>query len=91
MLNRTGWKESITARAGSQGVEGYAGAEQEGQAVDMTKYMFALVWDGEVRQKWFKKFTTERVPSDMLAVERLERAGMEYMWAQAKIAVAKEG
>ena len=53
--------------------------------------MCALVWEGEVRQKWFKKFTTKRVPSDVLAVEWLERAGMEYMWAQAKIAVAKKG
>lgn len=31
------------------------------------------------------------LPSDALAEERLERARMEYMWTQAKNAVAKEG
>ncbi|CUS15861.1 unnamed protein product, partial [Tuber aestivum] len=91
MVNRIDWKEGITAREGSKGVEGDAGAEEEGQAVDMTKNMCTLVWEGEVRQKGFKRFTTERVPSDALARERLERARMEYMWTQAKNAVAKEG
>ncbi|RPB04173.1 PRP3-domain-containing protein [Choiromyces venosus 120613-1] len=90
MLNRIDWKESITAREGSKDPEGDAGAEEEGQAVDMTKNMCTLVWEGEVRQKGFKRFTTERIPSDALARERLERARMEYMWTQAKNAVAKE-
>jgi len=91
MVNRIDWKESITAKEGSKGVESDAGAGEEGQAVDMTKNMCTLVWEGEVRQKGFKRFTTERVPSDALARERLERARMEYMWTQAKNVVAKEG
>ena len=91
MVNRIDWKESITAREGSKGVESDAEAGEEGQAVDMTKNMCTLVWEGEVRQKGFKRFTTERVPSDALAKERLERAKMEYMWTQARNAVAKEG
>ena len=31
------------------------------------------------------------MPGDALAGERLERARMEYMWTQAKNAIAKEG
>lgn len=89
MMNRIDWKETITAREGSKEPEGDAGAE-EGQAVDMTRNMCTLVWEGEVRQKGFKRFTTERFPSDALARERLERARMEYMWTQAKNAVSKE-
>ncbi|CUS07589.1 unnamed protein product [Tuber aestivum] len=43
--------------------------------------------------KWFERFITERVLSDALVGDRLERARMEYsyMWTQAKNTVAKEG
>lgn len=84
MTNRIDWKESLAPKEGSEEVQ-----EEVGE-VDMERNMCTLVWEGELKQKGFKKFTTERCPTDALAKERLERAKMEFMWTQAKNAVSKE-
>lgn len=84
MMNRVDWKESLAPKEGSEEVQ-----EEVGE-VDMAKNMCTLVWEGELKQKGFKKFTTERCPTDALAKERLERAKMEFMWTQAKNVVSKE-
>lgn len=85
MVNRIDWKESLAPKEGAE-----EGEQEEVGEVDMEKNMCTLVWEGELKQKGFKKFTTERCPTDALAKERLERAKMEFMWTQAKNAVTKE-
>ncbi|RPB09404.1 PRP3-domain-containing protein [Morchella conica CCBAS932] len=85
MVNRIDWKESLAPKEGTE-----EGEQEEVGEVDMEKNMCTLVWEGELKQKGFKKFTTERCPTDALAKERLERAKMEFMWTQAKNAVTKE-
>jgi U4/U6 small nuclear ribonucleoprotein PRP3 len=79
MLNRIDWTEKVEPREGSVAPENPEDAD-----VDMTKNRCTLVWEGEVKQRGFKKFSTERCPTDAMAKERLERAKMENMWTLAK-------
>ncbi|KAL7273940.1 U4/U5/U6 small nuclear ribonucleoprotein prp3 [Rhizina undulata] len=85
MLNRMDWTENIAPNGERE--------EQEGvieEDVDMSTNACTLVWEGELKSKGFKKFSSEKCPTEALAKERLARAKMENMWTQAKNAVVKE-
>lgn len=82
MLQRIDWTEEVELREGTE--------PEEEKNVDMTRNKCTLVWEGELKQKGFRKFTTERCPTDAMAKERLERGKMEHMWTLAKNMVAKE-
>lgn len=86
MLNRIDWTED----AGP--LEGADAGEQltHGADIPMEQNKCTLVWEGELKQRGFRKFSSERCPTDAMAKERLERGKMEYMWTQAKNVVPKE-
>lgn len=82
MLNRIDWKENVDP---ADGEETNAPAPEE-----MAHNKCTLVWEGETRQRRFKKFTCDRCPTDAMAKEKLERAQMETMWTLAKTSVQKD-
>ncbi|CCX05474.1 pre-mRNA processing factor 3-domain-containing protein [Pyronema domesticum] len=87
MMNRIEWTEDAAPQEGEE-----EGAEKlsYGATIAADKNKCTLVWEGELKQKGFRKFSAERCPTDAMAKERLERGKMEYMWTQAKNMVPKD-
>lgn len=88
MMQRIDWKEEVEPQEGGE----EAPTEQltHGADIPMLQNRCTLVWEGELKQKGFRKFSSERCPTDAMAKERLERGRMEHMWTVAKGAVQKE-
>ncbi|KAF8537602.1 pre-mRNA processing factor 3-domain-containing protein [Trichophaea hybrida] len=86
MLNRIDWTED------AEPLEDADAGEQltHGADIPMAQNKCTLVWEGELKQRGFRKFSSERCPTDAMAKERLERGKMEYMWTQAKNIIPKE-
>jgi len=88
MMQRIDWKEEVEPLEGGEETPG----EQltHGADIPMLQNRCTLVWEGELKQRGFRKFSSERCPTDAMAKERLERGRMEHMWTVAKGAVQKE-
>ena len=86
LLNRIDWKEDV------EPLEGEAEEEKltHGAPIPMDKNRCTLVWEGELKQRGFRKFSSERCPTDAMAKERLERGRMEHMWTLAKDLAPKD-
>jgi U4/U6 small nuclear ribonucleoprotein PRP3 len=88
MINRIDWTENVVPLEGAE--DEAPDQPTTGSAVDPANNKCALVWEGEVKQRGFRKFTTERCPTDAMAKEKLERGRMENMWTLAKDSAPKE-
>ena len=86
MMNRIDWKEEVEPLEGGE-VEG--DKVTHGADIPMANNKCTLVWEGELKQKGFRKFSCERCPTDAMSKERLERSKMEHMWTLAKDSVPK--
>ncbi|TGZ82875.1 PRP3-domain-containing protein [Ascodesmis nigricans] len=84
MLNRIKWTEKAEPREGSEPADVVEGS------VDLENNKCTLVWEGELKQRGFKKFTSEKCPTEAMAKERLERAKMEHLWTLARTSVPRE-
>jgi U4/U6 small nuclear ribonucleoprotein PRP3 len=82
MMNRIDWKENVEPADGDM--------TNAPAPEDMAHNKCTLVWEGELPQPRFKKFTCDRCPTDALAKEKLERSKMETMWTLAKTSMQKE-
>jgi U4/U6 small nuclear ribonucleoprotein PRP3 len=84
MMQRIDWQEDVDPLDPE---ENNGEKVTHGADIPMASNRCTLVWEGELKQKGFRKFSSERCPTDAMAKERLERGRMEYMWQQAKDAV----
>lgn len=84
MLSRIDWTENVEPQDGAEVADVVEGG------VDMAQNKCTLVWEGELKQRGFKKFTSEKCPTEAMAKERLERAKMEHLWTLARTSVTKE-
>ncbi|KAI5797691.1 pre-mRNA processing factor 3-domain-containing protein [Geopyxis carbonaria] len=82
MINRINWTENVEPLPGTVDIpDDHAGGDAE---TDMANNKCTLVWEGELKQRGFKKFSAERCPTEGMAKSWLERGKMEYMWTLAK-------
>lgn len=82
MMNRINWAENAEPLPGTIDIpDDQTGGDAE---TDMANNKCSLVWEGELKQRGFKKFSAERCPTEGMAKDWLERGKMEYMWTLAK-------
>jgi U4/U6 small nuclear ribonucleoprotein PRP3 len=83
MIQRIDWTENL------EPLESTPGEEQPSYGADIVpeQNKCTLVWEGELKQRGFKKFSSERCPTEAMSKDRLERGKMEFMWTLAKNAV----
>lgn len=81
MLNRTDWTDD-SGTVPLESSDGLTPAPAE--MTDLSKNKCTLIWEGEVKNIGFRKFTSKPCPTDGMAKENLAKAKMEDFWAQAK-------
>ncbi len=88
MLQRIDWTETSPTRikeGRSEELADWLKAEDEkGELKDMTLNKCILVFEGEEKQRAFRKWGSKVCETDAAAREALTRAKMETMWTQAK-------
>jgi len=89
MLNRIKWTENAmpsSVREGNREVEqAWLNAlDEKGELKDLGVNKCQLIFEGEERDRVFRKWMTKVCESDADAKEILQRTKMEYMWAKAK-------
>ncbi|KAF2455210.1 pre-mRNA processing factor 3-domain-containing protein [Lineolata rhizophorae] len=94
MLNRIRWTENAQPRGGGEagGREAEAawlrGVDEGGELKDLGFNRCTLVWEGEERERAFRRWGSRVCETDAEAKEALGRARMENFWTLAKTAVA---
>ena len=90
MLNRIQWGENATTISMNEGKSNQPepgwlkGEDENGQLKDLSFNTCSLVWEGEERQRAFKRWTSRVCETDGEAKEVLQRNKMENMWTLAK-------
>lgn len=88
MLNRIDWTENASSRdrEGKQGqLRQWLMAEDEkGDLKDMSTNKCTLVFEGEVKTRAFRKWTSKVCETDAEVRETLSRTKMDNFWSQAK-------
>lgn len=93
MLRRIRWDENAASTVNldegrgkeSKQVPGWLRPENEtGGLKDLSENRCVLVWEGEVRERSFKRWTERDCESDGMARQVLEKNKMENMWMLAK-------
>lgn len=94
MLNRIDWSDNAPSRekttdasASSEGkqLRDWLSAEDEsGQLKDMSTNACSLIFEGEVKARAFRKWSSKICETDAEAREVLSRVKMENFWQQAK-------
>ncbi|KAL9610066.1 MAG: hypothetical protein Q9167_005203 [Letrouitia subvulpina] len=85
MTNRIKWTESsgpATVREGNKQVVGEWMEKPEEQ--DYSKNRCQLVWEGELKNRQFRKWSTRVCETETSAKESLSRGKMDSMWVLAK-------
>ncbi|KAI4216233.1 MAG: hypothetical protein LQ351_001243 [Letrouitia transgressa] len=85
MTNRVKWTESsgpATVREGNKQAVGEWMEKPEEQ--DYSKNRCQLVWEGELKNRQFRKWSTRVCETETLAREALSRGKMDSMWVLAK-------
>jgi U4/U6 small nuclear ribonucleoprotein PRP3 len=91
MLNRIDWTENSgpnSVREGNQeAMAAWLQAEDEqGNLKDLGLNKCSLVWEGELKQRAFRKWGSKVCETDKDAKDALSRAKMEHFWTLAKTA-----
>ena len=88
MLNRIDWTEnspSVVREGNQEALESWLRAEDDkGELKDLTLNKCVLVWEGEVKTRGFRKWTTRVCETDALAKDVLARAKYDSFWTLAK-------
>ena len=89
MLNRIDWTENSgpnSVREGNQeALAEFLRAEDErGESKDMSLNTCQLVWEGEQRNRAFRKFGSRVCETNKDAQDALSRAKMDSFWTLAK-------
>lgn len=78
MTRRIQWTEAAPIREQDEGVK---------ELPDLSKNKCTLVWEGQLLEQHFKKWTTESAEDQVSAVDLLKRNKVENYWIAAKGAV----
>ena len=90
MLHRIRWDENGTLTSVNEGKSNQLDAkwlnneDENGQLKDLSFNKCTLVWEGEERQRAFKRWGSKVCETDGEAKEALQRNKMENMWTLAK-------
>lgn len=88
MCNRIDWTENVPSRdlkKGQKEVQQWLMAEDEkGTLKDMTSNYCKLVFEGEVKTRVFKRWTSKVAETDAEARDLLARSKMENFWSTAR-------
>ena len=88
MLNRIDWTEnspSIVREANQDALAQWLLAEDDkGDLKDLTLNRCALVWEGEIKNRGFRKWGSRVCETDAAAKDALSRAKYENFWTLAK-------
>ncbi|KAI9661248.1 MAG: hypothetical protein M1821_009575 [Bathelium mastoideum] len=90
MLDRIRWEENggtasvNEARNNPSGPDWLKSEDDNGQLKDLSFNKCTLVWEGEERQRAFKRWSSKVCETDGEAKEVLQRNKMENMWTLAK-------
>jgi U4/U6 small nuclear ribonucleoprotein PRP3 len=89
MLNRIKWTENgqpSSVREGNKEAEAawLNSVEENGELKDFSKNKCTLIWEGEEKQRAFRKWGSRVCETDGEAKEVLTRAKMDSFWALAK-------
>ncbi|KAF2140675.1 uncharacterized protein K452DRAFT_351880 [Aplosporella prunicola CBS 121167] len=95
LLQRMRWTENAmptSVREGNRDADAawLQATDESGALKDLSANRCTLVWEGEERQRAFRKWGSRVCETDTEAKEALSRAKMENMWTLAKTAVALE-
>lgn len=88
MLNRIDWTEnspSIVKEGNNKALAQWLQAEDErGELKDLTLNKCVMVWEGEVKNRGFRKWSSRVCDTDAAAKDALTRAKYENFWTLAK-------
>ena len=90
MLNRIDWTENsapnpVIREGNKEALAAWLNAEDEnGQLKDLTANKCQLLFEGEEKQKGFRRWGSRVVETDKEAMDVLRKAKMETFWVQAK-------
>lgn len=89
MLNRIDWTENLgpnpTREGNKEALAAWIDAEDEqGILKDLSLNQCTLVWEGEQKQRSFRKWLTRKCETDKEARDALSRAHMDSFWTLAK-------
>ena len=86
MCNRIDWTENVPSRDSKQGQQRQwlMAEDEKGGLKDMTSNYCKLVFEGEVKARAFKRWTSKVAETDGEARDLLARSKMENFWSQAR-------
>lgn len=86
MCNRIDWTENVPSRDSKQGQQRQwlMAEDEKGGLKDMTSNYCKLVFEGEVKLRSFKRWTSKVAETDAEARDLLARSKMENFWSQAR-------
>ncbi|PSR79148.1 pre-mRNA processing factor 3 [Coniella lustricola] len=86
MLNRIDWTENVSTRDAKHGQqrEWLMAEDDNGTLKDMTSNYCSLVFEGEVKSRAFKRWTSKVTETDAEARDALARSKMENFWSTAR-------
>lgn len=86
MLNRIDWTENVPSRDVKHGQQRQwlMAEDDNGTLKDMTSNYCSLVFEGEVKGRVFKRWTSKVTETDAEARDALARSKMENFWSMAR-------
>ncbi|KAF3765924.1 Pre-mRNA-splicing factor 3 [Cryphonectria parasitica EP155] len=86
MMNRIDWTENVPSRDAKQGQqrEWLMAEDDKGGLKDMTSNYCKLVFEGEVKTRAFKRWTSKVAETDAEARDALARSKMDNFWSTAR-------